>query len=52
MGIEFVDTRQERGYDRIHFIKDHFGYIDEALRKIYAKLKQELYNIQKEIEEF
>ena len=52
LGFRICDTRQSEGYDYLHFIKDHFGYMDEALRKIYAELKQKLLETQKKIDEF
>ena len=33
------------------YLRDHFGYFDEALRKIYTRMKQELVSVQKAIEE-
>lgn len=52
LGFNICDTRHGKGYDYLHFIKDHFGYIDEALRKIYTELKQKLFEIQEAIDEF
>ena len=52
LGFRICDTRQPAEYDYLHFIQHHFGYMDEALRKIYIKLKQELSDTQKAIEEF
>lgn len=52
LGFRICDTRMDSEYDYIHFVKDHFGYMDEALRKIYIKLKQKLSETQKAIEEF
>ena len=52
LGFRICDTRKDGEHDYIHFVKDHFGYMDEALRKIYIKLKQRLSETQKAIEEF
>ena len=52
LGFRICDTRHDSGYDYLYFIKDNFGYMDEALRKIYAELKQKLSETQKAIDEF
>lgn len=45
-----ADAPRESSY--IHFIKDHYGYMYEALQKVYARLQKELEYVQKKIDEF
>ena len=49
IGYEIVDTRSYKGKNYIHFIKDHHGYLAEALRKIYDEYLMEMKKIQEEI---
>ena len=49
IGYEIVDTRSYEGKNYIHFIKDHHGYLAEALRKIYDEYLMEMKKIQEEI---
>ena len=52
IGFELQDLRQKKDYSYLHFLKDHFGFFDEALRKIYQRIKEELNEVQKKIDEF
>lgn len=44
------DTSAKENFPLI-YQRDHLGYFDEALLKIYTKMKQELVSVQKAIEE-
>lgn len=50
LGFTIQDVRQTKGYQMIHFVKDHYGYMNEALHKIYLKYKKELQEVNDRIE--
>ena len=52
IGFELRDLRRQKDYSYLHFLKDDYGFFDEALRKTYKKIKDELNEIQKKIDEF
>lgn len=51
LGFTIHDVRVSKEYSRLHFIKDHYGFMSEALRKIYAEYEKELAEVMKKIEE-
>lgn len=52
LGYSIQDTRVKQEYSYIHFIKDHFGYLNEAISKMCARYRQELAEVQKAIENY
>ncbi len=51
IGFQLSDLRQAKEYSYLHFLKDHFGFFDEALRKNFQRLKVELNDVQQRIDE-
>ena len=47
-----IDSEGWHGKGCLHYIRDHHGYMIEALRKIYAEYKKELEEIQRKIDDF
>lgn len=52
IGFELRDLRRPKDYSYLHFLKDHYGFFDEALRKTYQRIKEELNDVQQKIDEF
>ena len=51
LGFTIHDARASQNTSCLHFIKDHYGYMSEALWKIYVEYKNELADINKKIED-
>ena len=51
LGYKVFDWNSGNKETCIHIIKDHYGYINEALVKTFARYKQELAEVQKIINE-
>lgn len=53
LGFTIQDARAETKEGAyLHFLKDHYGYFSEALRKIYAEYEKEFSEVQQKIKEF
>lgn len=51
LGYKVFDWNSGSKETCIHILKDHYGYINEALLKTFVKYKQELAEVQKIINE-
>lgn len=51
-GFNIIDSRQSQDYAGLWYLKDEYGFMNEALQKIYARYRQDLADVQKLIDEF
>jgi hypothetical protein len=51
LGYKVFDWNSGSKETCIHIIKDHYGYINEAMWKIQARYRRELAEVQKAIDE-
>ena len=51
-GFNIIDSRQSQDYAGLWYLKDEYGFMNEALQKIYARYRQDLADVQKMIDEF
>ena len=51
LGYQVFDWNSGNKDSCIHIIKDHYGYINEAMWKIQARYRRELAEVQKAIDE-
>jgi hypothetical protein len=51
LGYQVFDWKGGNKDSCIHIIKDHYGYINEAMWKIQARYRRELAEVQKAIDE-